>query len=283
MIYSNKPITIKCAVCGEEYEIYPIMSMFVAEPIDYFLAKIDVCPHCNYVSFNNTKLIPTVKHSTHFYMQTDIYKKIMYEYITEDKTEGNVLFYKDIHIENIFVCRAWLFLYNHSHISYKIKYHKAAKVIRQYLNSKLTEQYEQVKKFIHNITLALNNKPTRTSVSKYLFNLEFSDDKYDYNLCNFLKSFTCVADKQFNHIDIPNFYKQEKERQYFGILLHNNIIMFFEDDTFKYIRFFNYKFYTLEEFVYFIDNYASTYKDYLKLYDKKVMKKAYNKSKNRKD
>lgn len=283
MIYSNKPITIKCAVCGEEYEIYPIMSMFVAEPIDYFLAKIDVCPHCNYVSFNNTKLIPTVKHSTHFYMQTDIYKKIMYEYITEDKTEGNVLFYKDIHIENIFVCRAWLFLYNHSHISYKIKYHKAAKVIRQYLNSKLTEQYEQVKKFIHNITLALNNKPTRTSVSKYLFNLEFSDDKYDYTLCNFLKSFTCVADKQFNHIDIPNFYKQEKERQYFGILLHNNIIMFFVDDTFKYIRFFNYKFYTLEEFVYFIDNYASTYKDYLKLYDKKVMKKAYNKSKNRKD
>ena len=58
MKISSKPITIKCAVCGEEYEIYPIMSMFIAEPIQYFLAKIDVCPHCNYVSFNNTKLIP---------------------------------------------------------------------------------------------------------------------------------------------------------------------------------------------------------------------------------
>lgn len=283
MKVSSKPITIKCAICGEEYEIYPLMSMFVTEPIQYFLAKINVCPHCKYVSFDITKLIPTVKHSPHFYMQTDIYKKIMYEYITEDKTEGNLLFYHNEQIGNIFVCRAWLFLYNHSHISYKIKYCKAAKVVRQYLNSKLNEQYKQVTQFIHNITKALNDKPTRNSVSNYLFNLEFSDDKYDYTLCNFLKSFTCVADKQFNHIDIPNFYKQEKERQYFGILLHNNIIMFFEDDTFKYIRFFNYKFYTLEEFVYFIDNYASTYKDYLKLYDKKAMKKAYNKSKNRKD
>ena len=305
MILDDKPITIKCAVCGEEYEIYPIMSMFVAEPIQYFLAKIDVCPHCKYVSFNNTKLIPMVKHTPHFYMQTDIYKKIMYEYITENSLSRDLCdkvldkeFAKNIfdlidqvHTGNssIFVCRAWLFLYNHSRISYKIKYHKAAKVVRQYLNNKLTKQYEQVTQFIHN--LALNDKPTRNSVSNYLLNLLKGEDKYDYYLCNFLNSFEYEANdsfeydanNQFKHIDIPDFYKQEKERQYFGILLHNNIIMFFEDDTFKYIRFFNYKFYTLEEFVYFIDNYASTYKDYLKLYNKKAMKNAYIKSKNRKD
>lgn len=295
MKVSSKPITIKCAICGEEYEIYPLMSMFVTEPIQYFLATTDVCPHCRYVSFDNTKLIPTAKHSPHFYMQTDIYKKIMYEYITENclsRDLCNKVLNKEsadnidkAHTGNssIFVCRAWLFLYNHSHISYKIKYRKAAKVVRQYLNNKLTKQYEQVTQFIHNITLALNDKPTRNSVSNYLLKLLKGEIKYDYYLCNFINAFEYEDNNQFKHIDIPDFYKQENEQQYFGILLHNNIIMFFEDDTFKYIRFFNYKFYTLEEFVYFIDNYASTYKDYLKLYDKKAMKKAYIKSKNRKD
>ena len=55
MKVSSKPITIKCAICGEEYEIYPLTSMFVTEPIQYFIATIDVCPHCRYVSFDNTK------------------------------------------------------------------------------------------------------------------------------------------------------------------------------------------------------------------------------------
>ena len=267
MILDNELIKIKCAVCGEEHEIYPIGAN-TTEPIQYFLIAIDMCPHCKYVSFNTGKLIPTIKHSPYFYMQTDIYKKIKYEYLTEA-----TLLHK-LHTKDNFVCRAWLFLYNHSHISYKIKYHKAAKIIRQFLDSKSKEQYEQVKQIIHNMTLALNDKPMRNSVSNYCLKKLM----YEYELCNFIDSFY-LSDNQnekLKHIDIPDFYKQKNEHKYFGMLLHNNIIMFFNNGDFKYIRFFNLRFYTLWEFSYFIDKYASTYKDYLKLYNKKHLKNTYN-------
>ena len=269
MILDKEPIKIKCAVCGEEHEIYPIRSMYIAKPIQYFLATIDMCPHCNYVSFDTERLIPTVKHSPYFYMQTDIYKKIKYEYLPKDSLYDSEL------IRDNFVCRAWLFLYNHSSISYKIKYHKAAKAVRQFLDNISNARYKQVKQMIHNMTLALNDKPMRNSVSNYFFNA----DRHEYELCNFINSFTCLSDgknEKFKHIDIPDFYKQKNEHKYFGMLLHNNIIMFFNKSDFKYIRFFNIRFYTLWEFSYFIDNYASTYKDYLKLYNKKHLKNTYN-------
>ena len=39
MKVSSKPITIKCAICGEEYEIYPLMSMFVLRTYTIFYSN----------------------------------------------------------------------------------------------------------------------------------------------------------------------------------------------------------------------------------------------------